>query len=328
MSMTDPTPVLKTESLHQRLTALASFVQTALQDGTALHKIELGIWQELLQLGHDLLEQLFTLAGDGDLGETVTLPNGEQLHRLDERTHAATCPSLASFSCSALCTAAAPDKTSPSCRWTIACSCPRASSPTCCRTGTSRCASRKHSARPAARWRRMLGLKQSVDSLEHMNQEMAENATTFMLNRPQPREGRRNRGRQRGRKGIVMRRQADDPAPKAHRTKGDKASQKRMATVATVYTVDRYRRTPEEVVAALFRDAPEPSRRPAAAATQGSVGQLGRAMTCRARERFGVRLDDRRILLRGRASRTSRWCSSRRPGGVVAGAAGVVARAR
>jgi hypothetical protein len=59
-------------------------------------------------------------------------------------------------------------------------------------------------------------------------------------------------------KGIVVRHSADDPPPKAHRTKGDKASQKRMATVATVYSVDRYRRTPEEVVAALFRDAPEP----------------------------------------------------------------------
>jgi hypothetical protein len=61
-------------------------------------------------------------------------------------------------------------------------------------------------------------------------------------------------------KGIVMRRTAADPAPKAHRTKGDKASQKRMATVGTVYTVDRYVRSPEQVLAALFRDAPEPSR--------------------------------------------------------------------
>jgi hypothetical protein len=60
-------------------------------------------------------------------------------------------------------------------------------------------------------------------------------------------------------KGIVMRRAADEPPPVAHRTKGDKASRKRMATVAAVYTVERYRRTPEEIVAALFRDAPEPA---------------------------------------------------------------------
>src|SRR5438105_3867856 len=107
---------------------------------------------------------------------------------------------------------------------------------------------------------RMLELKQSVDSLEHMNQEMAQDATTFLLNRPQAEQEGAIVVASADQKGIVLRRQPDDPPPKAHRTKGDKASQKRMATVATVYTVDRYRRTPEEVVAALFRDAPEPSR--------------------------------------------------------------------
>lgn len=62
-----------------------------------------------------------------------------------------------------------------------------------------------------------------------------------------------------------MRRSEATPAAAAHRTKGEKASQKRMATVGTVYTVDRYVRTPEEVVAALFRDPPAvpPPQRPA-----------------------------------------------------------------
>ena len=106
---------------------------------------------------------------------------------------------------------------------------------------------------------RMLGLKQSVDSLEHMNQEMAQDATRFLLGQPAPQEEGEIVVLSADGKGIVMRRQADDPPPKTHRTKGDKASQKRMATVATVYTVDRYRRTPEQVVSALFRDAPEPT---------------------------------------------------------------------
>ena len=112
----------------------------------------------------------------------------------------------------------------------------------------------------SATMRRILEVKQSVDSLEHMNQEMATVATNFMLTQPVPEhEGEIVVASADG-KGIVMRRQADDPPPKAHRTKGDKASQKRMATVATVYTVDRYRRTPEEVVSALIRDAPEPAQ--------------------------------------------------------------------
>jgi hypothetical protein len=55
-------------------------------------------------------------------------------------------------------------------------------------------------------------------------------------------------------KGVVMRRGPDDPKPKAHRGKGDKANKKRMAIVGAIYSVDRHVRTPEEVVAALFRD--------------------------------------------------------------------------
>jgi hypothetical protein len=111
----------------------------------------------------------------------------------------------------------------------------------------------------ATMWR-MLKLKQPVNSLEHMNQEMAQEATTFMLNRPQAEQEGELVVASADQKGIVLRRQPDDPPHKAHRSKGDKASQKRMATVATVYSVDRHGRTAEEVVAALFRDQPEASR--------------------------------------------------------------------
>src|SRR5207302_3701331 len=97
-----------------------------------------------------------------------------------------------------------------------------------------------------------------------MNQQMAEHVTDFRENRPRPEKATEGPilvtsgdG-----KGIVLRRSADDPAPVAHRSKGQKASQKRMATVGTAYTVDRYVRTPEEVVATLFRDGPKPPPRP------------------------------------------------------------------
>jgi hypothetical protein len=111
---------------------------------------------------------------------------------------------------------------------------------------------------------RLLNLKQSVDSLEQMNVQMAEHVTDFRENRPQPdpvTEGPILVTSGDG-KGIVMRRSAADPAPAAHRSKGQKASQKRMATVGTAYTVDRYVRTPEDVVATLFREGPKPPPRP------------------------------------------------------------------
>ncbi len=88
---------------------------------------------------------------------------------------------------------------------------------------------------------RLLNLKQSVDSLEHLNVPMAEQVRDFRENRPQPDPATAGPilvtsgdG-----KGIVRRRSEDDPAPAAHRTKGQKASPKRLATVGTAYTVDR-----------------------------------------------------------------------------------------
>jgi hypothetical protein len=61
----------------------------------------------------------------------------------------------------------------------------------------------------------------------------------------------------------VMRRVEGEEAPPTHRSKGEKASRKEMAIVGAVYTVDRYVRTPAEVVAALFgddRDQPKRDR--------------------------------------------------------------------
>jgi hypothetical protein len=53
---------------------------------------------------------------------------------------------------------------------------------------------------------------------------------------------------------VVIRGQGSATVCGGERPGGQRANQKRMATVAAVYTVDRYRRTADDVVAALFRD--------------------------------------------------------------------------
>jgi hypothetical protein len=102
----------------------------------------------------------------------------------------------------------------------------------------------------------MFALTVSVDGLERINEQMAEPVAPYRMERAKPlaaTEGELMVASGDG-KGIVMRRSADDPAPAAHRSKGEKASRKQMAMVGTVYSVDRYVRTAAEVVAALFRD--------------------------------------------------------------------------
>ncbi len=112
-------------------------------------------------------------------------------------------------------------------------------------------------------------------------------------------------------KGVVMRRAADEAAPPAHRTKGEKASRKEMAIVGAVYTVDRYVRTPAEVVAALFgddRDAPKRDRpKPCHKQTMASLAYTDSEQT-----HSGIEMTYRWIseeIWRAIAATSRKWCT-------------------
>jgi hypothetical protein len=259
MSMTQELDVLKSETLLRRAAELANFVQQSFQEGTAIHTIELGFWERLLQMGHDCLEQLFALAGTGDMGETITLPNGKQCERLEE-LHKRRYVSI--FGVFELRRAAYGSRAGQKIDFVPLdnrLQLPASDFSFVLQDWDQNLCVEEAFAKASSTVAKLLRLKQPVDSLERMNQEMATEAPTFLLNRPQPQTEGEILVTSADGKGVVMRRTADAPAPKVHRTKGDKASQKRMATVGTVYTVDRYQRTPQQVVAALFRDRPKPS---------------------------------------------------------------------
>jgi hypothetical protein len=259
MSMTHEKNVLKSEKLEQQFAEIQEFVRLAAKDGRAIHEVERGLWRRLRQMGHELLGQFLRWQGDGDMGETVTLPTGEELHRLEGLHQRRYVSIFGAFGLQRVVYGSREKQKIDFVPLDNRLQLPASVFSYVLQDwDQSLCVEEAFRQASATMWR-MLELKQAVDSLEHMNQEMAKDATTFMLNRPQPEQEGEIVVASADQKGIVLRRQADDPPPKAHRTKGEKASQKRMATVATVYTVDRYRRTAEEVVSALFRDAPEPA---------------------------------------------------------------------
>jgi len=110
----------------------------------------------------------------------------------------------------------------------------------------------------------ILGIQQSVDTLERGSQRMADAARTFRAQQPPPdpkQEGELLVATE-DNKGIPIVRPANVAIAGAHLTKGQKKNKKRFATVGCVYSVDRNRRTPEELVATLFRDPDRPTRTP------------------------------------------------------------------
>jgi hypothetical protein len=262
MSMTHATDGLKSEILKQTIAEVETFLDASFHEGKAIHEVERGIWKYALHMGRLFLEQFLALQGTGDMGETVTLPDGEEYQRLPELHPRRYVSIFGEFHLPRTVYGTREGQKHEFVPLDNRLQLPASVFSYVLQDWDQALCVEEAFGQVESTILRMLELKQSVGSLEHMNQEMAEKATHYLLNRPMPAsedEGEIIVASADG-KGVVMRRDPGTVAPPAHLTKGDKASHKRMATVGTVYSVDRYVRTPEQIVAALFRDEPEKSK--------------------------------------------------------------------
>ena len=242
--------------IRGKLEDLITFVSTAAENGTAAHEVERGLFRSLLELGKMLFGLFLLSVGEGDVGESVTLDDGRTLHRHEslnrrrlltvfgqfflnrhvysERSHAAIelIPTdqrlqLPSSDVSYLLQG-----------WDQMFGVEMAFGKTRDMIET------------------ILGIRQSVDTLEGGSRAMAEAADDFFAQLPPV--DREAEGRllvvTEDNKGIPMVRPTTESAPAGHLTKGQKKNKKQMACVGCVYTVDPHVRTPEELVKTLFRD--------------------------------------------------------------------------
>jgi hypothetical protein len=246
--------------LVDEMAQLRQFIHDAARDGTAAHEVERGLFRRLLSLGHDLLGEFFVLQGPGDIGEQFTLPDGEVLRRQPELHDRPYTTIFGDF--------------------------------TLWRTVYSRGTHQKLEAPLDARlqlpdskfshllqsWDQLVAteqpyqqvsrvfetiftLRQHTDSLERMSRRLSADAEAFCWSRPVPpakEEGEILVESADG-KGVPIRHAADTRPIQEHQHRpGPKPDRKRMATVGAVYSVDRFLRTPEQVLEALFHDPDEP----------------------------------------------------------------------
>jgi len=61
---------------------LATFVQQAVAAGTAAHEVEREVWKRVLAMGRQATGHFFQMQGDGNVGETIEMPDGRELRRL------------------------------------------------------------------------------------------------------------------------------------------------------------------------------------------------------------------------------------------------------
>src|SRR4051812_31969262 len=84
MKILPETDVLATENLAGVYQDLKNAVVRAVRENQPIHEVEKAIWDQLLRLGHQALAQVFALLGCGDMGENVELPDGRCCQKLEQ----------------------------------------------------------------------------------------------------------------------------------------------------------------------------------------------------------------------------------------------------
>jgi hypothetical protein len=282
MSMAEPLTALKAELLHSLVPQVLDVLTRALHEGSAAHQVEGQLWDLALRLGHQALAAFFEAHGTGDLGPTLTLPDGQEVHRL-EQPHSRRYVSI--FGAFALERTAYGSREGQALQFVPLdnrLQLPPGPFSYVLQDWDQALAVEQAFTQVNQTIERMLKLKQSVDSLEGMNRQMAQDVGTFRDSQGSPPAA------EEGAivvvtadcKGVVIRGQGTPTVCGGQRPGGQRANQKRMATVGAVYTVDPYVRTAEEVVAALFRDPdyePGPRPQPAHKRVWASLPQEGPA---------------------------------------------------
>ena len=237
---------------------LATFVRQAAVEGTAAHEVENDVWQRVLAMGRQATGHFLKMQGDGDVGETIEMPDGEELKRLPE-PHRRTYHSIfGPFALSRFVYGTREGQRIDFVPLDARLELPESEYSYVLQDWAGTLSVEHAFARTAQTLETILGLSLPVDSLERMSRKMAESVEGFRssLEKPPAEEEGEILVVTADGKGVPMRRPADQRPVGARRKKGEKANKKQIATIGCVYTVDAKHRMPEDVVEALFRERP------------------------------------------------------------------------
>jgi hypothetical protein len=265
MSMAEPLTVLKMELMQNLVPQIVDLLSQSMADGVPIHEVERGVWELLLKTGHQALRAFLESHGTGDVGETIALADGQEVRRLEE-LHTRRYVSI--FGEFRLCRTVYGSRERQAVEFVPLdnrLQLPASVFSYVLQDWDQSLAVEQAFSQVNQTIERMLHLRQSVDSLEGMNRQMAQDVGWFrdLQGSPPAAEEGQIVVVSADCKGIVMRGQGTPTVCGGERPGGQRANQKRMATVGAVYTIDPWVRTAEDVVAALFRDPDyQPGPRP------------------------------------------------------------------
>ncbi|HRZ24591.1 MAG TPA: ISKra4 family transposase [Candidatus Contendobacter sp.] len=247
------------------LAELTGVVEAAAREGLPAHVLEQSLWRQLLRLGHDLQAAYFALAGDGDCGATLQLADGRVVRRLPEQHPRPYQSIFGDFILERVVYGTREGQRIEAAPLDARLGLPEDRCSYLLRDWNQALVVENPYAQVDAVLERILGLKQSVASLETMTRTLAGAVAGYEATRPAPAPatGEQIVVLSADGKGVPLRKPADAPAIAAHdHARGPKPDRKKMAVLGAAYHIEPHPRTAEAVVESLFRDpaAPTPGR--------------------------------------------------------------------
>jgi hypothetical protein len=254
----------KSDALTQLAADLTVFVRQAVQHGAHLDDVERGVFARVLALGKTAVELFLQAQGDGDLGPSVTAEDGTVLARSDTPLPRPLRTIFGEHVLQAYVYA-------PGSKQKIALrpidarlNLPAGKASYLLQEFSQLFCVEKAFRVGSRQFETVFGQQLSVDVLEDINRAMGQQAERYLEALPAPPaddEGELLVTTADG-KGVPLVREDAQQVPAFE--KKERPGNRRMATLGCVYTVDRHVRTPEQIVAALFRDdtVPQPPARP------------------------------------------------------------------
>jgi hypothetical protein len=247
------TPLLGSHSQPgvEQFEGIVDFLERSLSAETAVHEVERGLWTRLLALGHAMLGGFFAASGDGDAGERLWLEDGREIKRLAARARPYR-SIFGDFQLRRVVYGAREGQAIEAIPLDARLKLPAACTSYLLQDWNEQLMVEMPYGQACGLLERLLGVRQSVQTLERQQQAMSSAVGPFWAQHPTPpSEGN----------GMILVNTLDckGVAMRASETAGERGK-KKMALLGSVYSIAPYPRIPEEVLAALFAEAQAPRK--------------------------------------------------------------------
>jgi hypothetical protein len=254
MILTSSFDLGKSDALANLADDLTVFVRQAAQEGSSLDDLERGVFERLLDMGKAAVDLFLNAQGDGDLGDRVTTAEGTVLYRSDTVLPRPLRTIFGEHTLQAYVYSQGSKRKIELRPIDARLNLPEGKASYLLQEFSQLFCVEKAFRVGTRQFESVFRQQLSVDVLEDINRAMGAQADRFLDGLPTPaaaEEGAFLVVTADG-KGVPLLREDAQQLPVFEAK--ERPGNRRMATLGCVYTVDRHVRTPEQIVAALFRD--------------------------------------------------------------------------